>query len=168
MQSPVAIAFDERGRMYVCEMFDYPFDGKGPHGRIRLLEDTHNAGRFDKSTIFADDVPWPTGITCYDGGVFVCSAPDILYLKSTTGAGKADIRKVIFTGFGRGNVQGLFNSLAVEFGQPHSRSDQQQRCPRPAAGSARIRRARPRRDAIFRSIRELSTCGPKAAAGNTA
>ena len=115
VQSPVAIAFDERGRMYVCEMFDYPFDGKGPHGRIRLLEDTHNAGRFDKSTIFADDVPWPTGITCYDGGVFVCSAPDILYLKSTTGAGKADVRKVIFTGFGRGNVQGLLNSLQWGF-----------------------------------------------------
>jgi putative membrane-bound dehydrogenase-like protein len=111
VQSPVAIAFDERGRMYVCEMYDYPFDGKGPRGRIRLLEDTHNAGRFDKSTIFADDVPWPTGITCYDGGVFVCSAPDILYLKSTTGAGKADVRKVVFTGFGRGNVQGLLNSL---------------------------------------------------------
>jgi putative membrane-bound dehydrogenase-like protein len=111
VRSPVAIAFDERGRMYVCEMYDYPFDGKGPRGRIRLLEDSHDAGRFDKSTIFADDVPWPTGITCYDGGVFVCSAPDILYLKSTTGAGKADVRKVVFSGFGRGNVQGLLNSL---------------------------------------------------------
>jgi putative membrane-bound dehydrogenase-like protein len=111
VQSPVAIAFDEQGRMYVCEMYDYPFDGKGPRGRIRLLEDSHDAGRFDKSTIFADDVPWPTGITCYDGGVFVCSAPDILYLKSTTGAGKADVRKVVFSGFGRGNVQGLLNSL---------------------------------------------------------
>ena len=94
VQSPVAIAFDERGRMFVCEMYDYPLDGKGPRGRIRLLEDTRNAGRFDKSTIFADDMPWPTGITCYDGGVFVCAAPDILYLKSTTGNGKADVRKV--------------------------------------------------------------------------
>ncbi len=111
VQSPVAITFDEGGRMYVCEMHDYPLEGKGPRGRIRLLEDTHDTGRFDKSTIFAEDVPWPTGITCYDGGVFVCSAPDILYLKSTTGTGKADTRKVVFTGFGRGNVQGLLNSL---------------------------------------------------------
>lgn len=111
VQSPVAICFDEQGRMYVCEMVDYPFDRKAPRGRIRLLEDTRNAGRFDKSTIFADDIPWPTGITCYEGGVFVAAAPDILYFKSTSGAGKADVRKVVFTGFGRENVQALVNSL---------------------------------------------------------
>ncbi len=111
VQSPVAICFDERGRMYVCEMVDYPFDRKAPRGRIRLLEDTQGVGRFDKSTIFADEIAWPTGITCYGGGVFVAAAPDILYLKSTSGEGAADARKVVFTGFGRENVQALVNSL---------------------------------------------------------
>ncbi len=111
VQSPVAIAFDERGRMYVCEMVDYPFGGKGPRGRIRLLEETEGNGRFDKSVVFADDIPWPTGITCYGGGVFVAAAPDILYLKSTAGNGRADLRRVVFTGFGHENVQALVNSL---------------------------------------------------------
>jgi putative membrane-bound dehydrogenase-like protein len=111
VQSPVAIAFDERGRMYVCEMIDYPFDRKGPRGQVRRLEDVHNTGRFEKSTVFADDIPWPTGITCYAGGVFVAAAPDILYLKSTNSDGKANVRKVVFTGFGHDNVQALVNSL---------------------------------------------------------
>ena len=39
------------------------------------------------------------------------AAPDIYYLKDTDGDGKADVRKTVFTGFGRSNVQGLFNSF---------------------------------------------------------
>ena len=38
-------------------------------------------------------------------------APDLLYCKDTDGDGIADVRKVLFTGFGRSNVQGLMNSL---------------------------------------------------------
>src|SRR5262249_41643553 len=54
---------------------------------------------------------WPTAITCYDGGVFIGAAPDIVYCKDTNGDNKADLRRVVFTGFGRSNVQGLLNSL---------------------------------------------------------
>src|SRR5258706_8630848 len=113
--SPVAMCFDERGRLFVVEMRDYP-DRREQHlGRIRLLEDTKGTGTYDKATIYADNLAWPTGITCYDGGVFVIASPDIIYLKDTHGDGKADQRKVIFTGFGantaRLNVQGLPNSL---------------------------------------------------------
>jgi putative membrane-bound dehydrogenase-like protein len=84
-------------------------------GRIRLLEDTDGDGRFDKSTVFADDLPWPTAVICYDGGVFVGATPDIFFLKDTNGDGVADVREVVFTGFGNGvarlNVQQLFNSF---------------------------------------------------------
>ena len=41
--------------------------------------------------------------------MFVGAAPDIYYCKDTDGDGKADERKVVFTGFGRSNVQGLLN-----------------------------------------------------------
>ena len=111
VHSPVALSFDESGRMYVVEMIDYSEQDKESLGVVRLLEDTDGDGRFDKSTAFAEMLSWPTAIVCYDGGVFVGAAPHIYYLKDTDGDGKADIRKTVFTGFGRSNVQGLFNSF---------------------------------------------------------
>lgn len=111
VHSPVALSFDENGRMYVVEMIDYSEQDKDFLGTVRLLEDTNEDGRFDKSTVFADKLSWPTAVCCYDGGVFVGAAPDIWYLKDTDGDGKADIRKTVFTGFNRNNVQGLFNSF---------------------------------------------------------
>lgn len=115
---PIDIAFDENGRMYTVEMLDYSeLREVKPHlGQIRLLVDSNGDGVFDKMTIFAEDLPWPTGLCCYDGGLFVAASPDIIYFKDTNGDGKADIRKVVFTGFGAGkedklNVQALVNGL---------------------------------------------------------
>ncbi|MBI3465986.1 MAG: HEAT repeat domain-containing protein, partial [Planctomycetes bacterium] len=109
--SPVAVSFDENGRLYVVEMRDYSEQETERLGTIRLLEDTDEDGRFDKSTVFLDDLSWPTAAICYDGGVFVGAAPDLLYAKDTDGDGRADLRRVVFTGFDRSNVQGLMNTL---------------------------------------------------------
>ena len=111
LNSPVAMAFDEDGRLYVAEMRDYSEQDKERLGQVRLLEDTDGDGKFDKATVFAEKLSWPTAVTCYDGGIFVGAAPDIQYLKDTNGDGKADVQKTVFTGFGRSNVQGLFNSF---------------------------------------------------------
>ena len=64
-----------------------------------------------RSTIFVDGLSWPTGVVPYDGGVFIAVAPDILYAKDTDGDGVADVKKVMFTGFGTENVQALLNGL---------------------------------------------------------
>lgn len=108
---PVAIAFDERSRMYVVEMVDYSEQATENLGVVKLLQDQDGDGFYETSTTFASGLSWPTAIVCYDQGVFVAAAPDILYLKDSNGDGVADIRKTIFTGFGRGNVQGLVNSF---------------------------------------------------------
>src|SRR5690606_29300295 len=53
---PVAIAFDENGKMFVAENRGYPVGpgtGKPPEGKIALLEDTDGDGKYDKRTTFA-------------------------------------------------------------------------------------------------------------------
>src|SRR5436190_8922097 len=120
---PIAMAFDAGGRLFVVEMRDYPERrNESPHlGRIRLLQDTDGDGRFDKSTIYVDDLPWPTAVICWNGGVFVGATPDILYCKDTNGDGVSDVREAVFTGIASDyapfdvnklNVQALFNGFA--------------------------------------------------------
>ena len=115
VRDPVAISFDEYGRMYVVEMRDYSERRDERLGEVRLLEDTDNDGAFEKSTVFAGGLPWPTAVICFGGGVFVATTPDILFLRDTNGDGKADERRVVLTGFGKGlerlNVQALPNSF---------------------------------------------------------
>lgn len=101
--SPSAMAFDEQGRLYVAEIRDYP-DGTSVRprlGRIRLLEDPDDSGVFTTNHIFAQDLSLPAGIVCYDGGIFVAATPEILYLKDTDGDHRADLRRVVFSGFTR-------------------------------------------------------------------
>jgi putative membrane-bound dehydrogenase-like protein len=104
VQSPVAIAFDERGRLYVVENRGYPDPLEGepaatPQGVIALLTDTDGDGRYDARTEFAAGLTYPNGVMPWQGGVFVTMAPDLLYLKDTNGDGVADERRVVLTGF---------------------------------------------------------------------
>jgi putative membrane-bound dehydrogenase-like protein len=115
IRTPVAIDFDEDGRMYVVQYTEYnDFAATRPHGTssIRLLEDRDGDGRYEHAIAFADDVKFATGMMCYDGGVFVTAAPDILYLKDTDGDGRADVRERIYTGFDRDHAgEAMLNSL---------------------------------------------------------
>lgn len=100
--APVAIAFDEQSRMFVAENRGYPTGpglGQPPAGKIALLEDKNRDGVYETRTDFAEGLTFPNGVLPWKGGVFVTCAPDLLYLKDTDGDGKADERKVVFTGF---------------------------------------------------------------------
>ena len=107
--SPVCVAWDADGRMFVVEMTDYP---TGPTaGRIRLLEDGNVNGRYKRATVFADKLAFPTSVLPWNDGVLVAAAPDIWFLRDHDGDGQADERRVLFTGFGQGNQQLLVNGL---------------------------------------------------------
>jgi putative membrane-bound dehydrogenase-like protein len=109
VDSPVAMVFDERGRLFVAENRGYPNGpaaGEPPVGRISVLEDTDGDGRFEKRTTFADELTFPNGVMPYDGWLIVTCAPDILFLRDTDGDGRADERRVWFTGFStKGSTQ---------------------------------------------------------------
>ncbi len=77
--------------------------GKG-RDRIMICEDTDGDGRADKFTVFADKLSIPTSLAFANGGVIVHQAPDTLFLKDTDGDDKADVRKVLFTGWGTGDT----------------------------------------------------------------
>lgn len=109
VDSPVAICWDGDARMYVAEMIDYP--AGPPAGRISLLEDRDNDGRYEHATVFAKGLPFPNGVLAARGGLLVTAAPDLLFLEDTDGDGVADKRTVLFTGFGEGNQQLRANGL---------------------------------------------------------
>lgn len=107
--SPVAMSFDADGRLFVAEMLDYP--NAQTSGQIRVLEDRDGDGRLESTTTFADKLPFPNGVLPWKGGVLVTAAPNIWYLSDTNSDGRADERRVLFTGFGLGNQQLRVNGL---------------------------------------------------------
>ena len=112
---PIAMAFDEARRLFVVEMRGYSERRDEKLGRIRRLVDDDGDGRFDRSTVFADGLAWPTAVIAWKGGAFVAATPDILYLEDSDGDGIAESKTPVFTGFGAGverlNVQALVNNL---------------------------------------------------------
>jgi putative heme-binding domain-containing protein len=124
--NPLAMTFDDRGRIWITESIEYPRRpaGKG-RDRIKILEDQDQDGRADTVTVFAGDLNVPSGIAIGFGGVWVVNAPDLLFFPLRDGADGADgagggagegeggerEREVVVTGFGRTDIHELPNSL---------------------------------------------------------
>ncbi|TLV00680.1 PVC-type heme-binding CxxCH protein [Dyadobacter luticola] len=110
---PVDMVFDEQGRVFVVEMPDYPYKpepGK-QKGAIKMLVDSNSDGRIDKSVIFAESLSEATSILPWKGGLLVCAAPNIFWMKDTTGDAKADIKETLFTGFFETNSEAQITNL---------------------------------------------------------
>ena len=101
---PIAMDWDERGRLWMIETVDFPntVDGQSGEGddRILICEDSDNDGRADKFTVFADGLNVPTSFTFVDGGVLVAQAPHFLLLKDVNGDDVADKCDTVMTGWG--------------------------------------------------------------------
>lgn len=102
--NPIAMEWDEKGRLWVIETVDYPNtvrDDKGAgDDRIKICEDTDDDGKADKFTVFAEGLNIPTSMVFANGGIIVSQAPHFLFLKDTDGDDKADVKKIIIDGWG--------------------------------------------------------------------
>jgi putative membrane-bound dehydrogenase-like protein len=107
--SPVALVWDADGRMYVAEMGGYPVTEH--KGRIRQLRDNDGDGIYEQSVVFADGLNFPTTVMPYRDGILTIDAPDLIFLRDSDGDGKADERRVEWTGFVPGSQQLRANAL---------------------------------------------------------
>ena len=115
VMSPVEMAFDENGKVYVAEMMDYPEDppaGKPDRSRIRVLENLNRDGKTWRSSIFAENVLAVSGFMPWKGGLIVTSAPDILLIASESLAAIGGIDRLVICGIA-GSIGGSIENIVV-------------------------------------------------------
>ncbi|TLV00861.1 PVC-type heme-binding CxxCH protein [Dyadobacter luticola] len=117
--NPIAMAWDERGRLWVVESVDYPNTFKETDGaandRIKICEDTNGDGKADKFTVFADKLNIPTSMVFSNDGIIVSMAPDFVFMKDTNGDDVADVREVLLTGWGKNDTHAGPSNLQYGF-----------------------------------------------------
>jgi putative membrane-bound dehydrogenase-like protein len=111
---PIAMALDQRGRLWVVENYSYPIWLGGPRGRDRILifEDVDGDGRFDRRTVFLEGGTNYTGIALGFGGVWVCATPNLIFIPDRDGDDRPDDAPIIkLDGWSVNAQHNMFNAL---------------------------------------------------------
>ena len=92
VHQPIAFAIDDRGRLWVAEAYSYPIRVPDDQARDQILifEDENGDGRFDKRTVFADKLNLVSAIELGYGGVYVGSAPNLMFIPDKDADDKPD------------------------------------------------------------------------------
>src|ERR1043166_207317 len=111
--NPLSMNFDTRGRLWVLCAPRCPqvLPGQEPKDYVVVLDDFDAKGRARKSNVFVEGLTVPTGIMPGDGGVYIGQGESLLHFRDTKGKGKADERKVVFTGFGTADTHHTLNTF---------------------------------------------------------
>ncbi|GAB4030374.1 PVC-type heme-binding CxxCH protein [Spirosoma gilvum] len=107
LTNPTNIDVDARGRVWVCEAYNYrPAINGNPTrkegDRIVILEDTNGDGKADLTKVFYQDpsIESPLGIWVQGNKVIVSDSPNVWVLTDENGDDKADKKELLFTGIG--------------------------------------------------------------------
>ena len=118
LASPVQMAFDTKGRLWVAAWPSYPelrptekFSDK-----LLVFEDTNGDGKADKVTTYLDGLNCPTGFQFYKDGVLVMQAPDLWFVRDTNGDGKADWKERVLMGMDSADSHHTANSMVLDPG----------------------------------------------------
>ena len=120
IHDPVCMAWDEHGRIWVCEMSGYmrTLDAEGqtdPIGNIVILEDTDADGKMDKRTVFLDGIVLPRAIAFAKSGVLYADTTTLWFVRQNSdGSAGAKIpvdRNYANNGGKPGNVEHQANGL---------------------------------------------------------
>jgi len=111
---PIAMAIDDRGRVWIAEAYSYPRRVPDSQARDRILifEDTNGDGRFDRRKIFADHLNLVSGLEVGFGGAWVGSAPHLLFIPDRDGDDRPDgPPQVLLDGWGQHDTHETLNSF---------------------------------------------------------
>ncbi len=114
VQKPISMDWDPQGRMWVAETVEYPFkhdQNRPPQDRISILDQPDSSGRFQRKTVFYEGLNLVTSMVFHRDGVIVSQAPNIYWLRDTTGSGKADTKTLLYTGFGTNDTHAVISNL---------------------------------------------------------
>ncbi|MEO0446665.1 MAG: PVC-type heme-binding CxxCH protein, partial [Verrucomicrobiota bacterium] len=82
---PIAINYDDRGRLWVLESYSYIEWKRAGKDRLLILEDTDHDGTFDTRKVFWDQGHHTSGFQLGFGGVWLCDAPELLFIPDLDG-----------------------------------------------------------------------------------
>jgi mono/diheme cytochrome c family protein/glucose/arabinose dehydrogenase len=110
IETPVAMSWDHKGRLYVVEMRGYmnDVDGKGEDqkiGRIKRLVDVDGDGVMDRATVFVDNLLMPRGVMALGDGAVVAEPPTLKWYHDTDDDGVADKNEEIGGSYGSAGGQ---------------------------------------------------------------
>ncbi len=114
VQQPVAMAIDDRGRVWIAEAYEYPIRAKGQKGRDRILifEDTDGDGSLDRRKVFIEGLNLVSGLEVGFGGVWVGAAPYLLFIPDRDGDDKPDSEpEVLLDGWGYQDTHETLNAF---------------------------------------------------------
>lgn len=115
---PIWLSWDERGRLWIAETVDYPNELQ-PEGagrdRLTICTDSDGDGDVDRFTVFADKLSIPTGFVFANGGVIVVHSGKTEFFQDTDGDDRADVRRVLFTGWGTRDTHATASNLRYGF-----------------------------------------------------
>lgn len=101
LANPVALNFDNKGRLWVATMQSYPHwkPKTKMDDKILIFEDHNNDGTADECKVFADGLHQPTGFEITANGAYIAEQPDILFVEDTNGDSISDTRVRKLFGF---------------------------------------------------------------------